>query len=341
MVLVLAFDFIEFFRRHRIEYATSGPSVTKNNVAIKCVFCGGADHSMHMGVSLLGKGWRCWRNPGEHKGRHPFRLVKALLGCSTAEAIRITGSSQVLTSTDLLERVRGLLEPEEIDEEEREPPTLPPVFRHLTDNFPASRPYREYLAKRGYNDVQWLDRMGVLYASRGAWKGRVLFPVYQYGKLVSWSGRTIWPDDDLRYRTLSVDGEKAKRGGDRAAMAPINHCLLWHDHLLDADADTFVAVEGPFDALRVEQVASDDGVAVTCLFSALPTEAQVHLLYDLLPRFKHRYLLLDNDMFHTSWRTASQLAAIGLQPRFLPPDLKDPGDVGLTRDRLWSTLATN
>jgi hypothetical protein len=30
--------------------------------------------------------------------------------------------------------------------------------------------------------------------------------------------------------------------------------------------------------------------------------------------------------------------ATGLVPRFLPADLKDPGDVKLTRDRLWNVL---
>jgi hypothetical protein len=340
----LAFDFLEFFRRHRIEYATSGPSVTKNNVAIHCPFCGGSDHSQHMGVSLLGKGWRCWRNPGEHKGRHPFRLVRALLGCSTAEAMRITGSSHVPVSTDLLERVRGLLEPEEAGEEESEPPDLPATFRRLIDGLPASRPYREYLATRGYTDedLPWLDWLGLRYATRGAWKGRILFPVWVYGTLMSWTGRTIWPSEELRYRTLSIDPVKAKYGGDRPALGPINHNLLWHDRLLDSDANTLVAVEGPFDALRVMQVAGDDGVDATCLFSALPTEAQVNLLYDVLPRFKRSYLLLDNDMMHTSLRVGwDQLSAIGLEPRFLPRGLKDPGDVRLTRDRLWSALVTN
>jgi hypothetical protein len=301
----LAFDFIEFFRRHRIEYATSGPSVTKNNVAIHCPFCGGSDHSMHMGVSLLGKGWRCWRNPGEHKGRHPFRLVKALLGCSTAEALRITGSSHMPVSADLFERVKTLLDNDVVESTDAvmEPPTIPSTFRSLTDGLPASFPYCAYLAARGYGDedLEWLDVMGLRYASRGAWKGRILFPVHVYGKLVSWTGRTIWPSEELRYRTLSVDWQKAKYGGDSPALAPINHTLLWHDTFFDYEyEDTFVAVEGPFDALRVMQVTGrNDGVFVTCLFGALPTEAQINLLYDILPRFKRRYLLLDNDMMAT------------------------------------------
>jgi hypothetical protein len=345
MVRALAFDFVEFFRRHRIEYATSGPSVTKNNVAIHCPFCGGADHSQHMGVSLLGKGWRCWRNPAEHKGRHPFRLVKALLGCSTTEAMRITGTSHVPVSADLLERVKQLMEGDVIESEAEalEPPVMPSTFRHLNDGLPASFPYRTYLEARGYTDedLPWLDWLGLRYATRGAWKGRILFPVRVYGKLVSWTGRTIWPSEELRYRTLSVDWEKAKYGGDRPALTPINHSLLWHDSLLDADADTFVAVEGPFDALRVVQVAGDDGVFATCLFGSSPTDEQVNLLYDILPRFKHRYLLLDGDMMAASLRVADQLSATGLVPRFLPEDLKDPGDVKLTRDRLWDVLEKN
>ena len=339
------FDWPDFLRRHRIEYVTSGPSITKGNIAVACPWCGSADAGHHMGISLLGRGWRCWRNPAEHKGRHPFRLVRALLGCSTAEALRITGSTSVPTSTDLLEAVTDLLEPKEIVDE-REPPKLPETFRHLTDGYPASLPYRHYLDTRGYHDddLPWLDELGIRYATRGMWRGRILFPVYLYGQLVSWTGRTVWSADGLRYRTLSVDGEKARRGGDRPAVVPINHSLLWHDRLLDIDADTFVAVEGPFDALRIEKLARHDGVAATCLFGAVPTGPQLLLLYDLLPRFKHCYLLLDHDMSWRNYRLGSQLAATnklvaaGLAPRFLPSDLKDPGDIKMTRGRLWRVL---
>lgn len=330
----MAFDFTAFFRQYRINFVTHGPSITRGNVAIKCPFCLD-DPSEHMGVSTDGKGWHCWRR-GEHRGRSPVRLVQALLGCTTAEAIRITGHTKAPPPSDILGRVKELLHPEESVVADPDPPSFPQSFRHLDDGMPASRAYLEYLAKRGYgpHDLWWLDRQGLRYASHGPWKGRIVFPVRYADTLISWTGRSIWPAAYLRYRTLSIDHDKAKRDGDKPALAPINHYMLWYDELADADADTFVACEGPFDALRINWLGEGEGIVASCLFTNLPTEEQVELLHDLLPRFRRRFLLLDDDMLPQSLRVAAQFAALDLRPCFLPAGVKDPGSLAFDRDTL-------
>lgn len=339
----MSFDFINFFNQHAIEYMTSGPSVTRGNVAIHCPMCGSDDESHHMGVSVHGKGWRCWRRPDQHSGRSPVRLVQALLGCTLTEAIRIAGGPGRLPQ-DLLSQVTLLLNPEQQSSQPREGPALPQQFRRLISPYPSVQPYHRYLYRRGYDThdtevVQRLDDYGLRYASHGPWKGRIIFPVYFNERLMSWTGRTIFTDESLRYRSLSYDPDKAKRTGDQPAVEPINHFLLWYDRLLQADADTLVLVEGPFDALHVDFLGEQDGIVASCLFTATPTAEQMELLYDLLPRFKYKYLLLDNDMLPVTLRIASTLISLGLDARFMPSRIKDPGERDMTRKLLRRTLA--
>src|SRR6185436_20537355 len=86
----MAIDWRAFFRRHNIDYVTSGPNASKGRLQIKCPFCGQDDPSEHMGVSIRGKGWSCWRNAG-HRGVSSERLIQALLRCSSEEAKRLIG----------------------------------------------------------------------------------------------------------------------------------------------------------------------------------------------------------------------------------------------------------
>jgi hypothetical protein len=67
------------------------------------------------------------------------------------------------------------------------------------------------------------------------------------------------------------------------------------------------------------------------LFTNSPTTEQVDLLYDLVPRFENRYLLLDRDMFFMSVKVSSELSGLGLVPVLLPEGVKDPGELTATQ----------
>src|SRR6516162_5304184 len=106
------FSWEHFLDSRGIPYQTSGRNVARGNIVLHCPFCGSADESFHMEISVTGKGWRCFRRPGEHKGRNPTRLVQAILGCSFHNAALITGQSVYLPG-DFMERVKAQLTPEE------------------------------------------------------------------------------------------------------------------------------------------------------------------------------------------------------------------------------------
>jgi hypothetical protein len=316
----VTFDWTSFLNRHNIEYVTKGHSVSKDNIAIHCPFCGAADEGYHMAISLRGYGWHCWRNPQAHSGKSPIKLICALIDCSVEHAANLVGYKATDIPNDLLAQVRRLTgevipmpEPKVLD--------MPTEFKHLDNELPSSKPYVAYLRKRGFTD----DHIAILarppfdlrYCTMGEWMGRIIFPICEHGKLVTWTGRTIF-DVNLRYRTLSQSD----------ALGPISDHLLWYDMLRHTGAETIVMCEGPFDAAKITMLGQPHSVVGTCFFTMVPSRRQVGLLHELLPKFRRRILLLDQDTFPKSQRLLwSEFAHLDVERRALPTGIKDPGEI--------------
>lgn len=321
------FDWTRFLDQHSIDYVTQGPNVARGNVNVRCPFCGSEDQSHHLGISLNGQGWGCWRRP-DHRGKSPIRLVRALIGCSVEQARRIVGGSTFIPD-DFLAQVQSA-----VGREDGEAPSvgsleMPPEFRPFKD-LPSARLFVNYLRQRNFTDKQIFNLTtdyGLRYCTQGPYKGRVIFPVRFEKRLVCWTGRTVYPSVTIRYKTLSDDPEKAALDGMSPAIAPLNHFLLWYDDLLHADADTIYLVEGPFDALKVRVLGRREGITATCLFTAHETQEQAALLHELLPRFRNKFVMLDRAMFVGSVRIASSLVGLGVSPKMLPDRVKDPGEL--------------
>lgn len=323
------FDWQRFLDQHAIDYIVEGPNVARGNVNIHCPFCGTDDPSHHLGISLQGQGWGCWRRP-DHRGKSPIRLVRALLNCSLEQAQRIVGGTAHIPA-DFLSQVQVLTESAEREDEEVGDLEMPQEFRPFQKPMPISgRPHLNYLRGRNFTDYQiygLTKRYGVRFCTRGPYQGRIIFPIWFEKRLVCWTGRSISSSAVIRYKTLSDDPEKAAEEGLPPAVGPLNRYLLWWDDLRRTDADTIYVVEGPFDALKVRVLGHQEGVTATCLFTAHETVEQAELLHDLLPRFKHRFVMLDREMFAGSVRISRILAGLGVQPRVLPARVKDPGDL--------------
>lgn len=317
------FDWLNFLNQYNISFVTAGHSVSKGNVAVRCPWCSSEDPSTHMGISLDGKGWGCWRR-ADHRGRNPARLVQALLGCSQDRAREIVGYSDKLIGDDFLAQVMGRLsaavEPVKVGKL-----VLPDEFKPIKP-LPSAKPYIAYLKRRGFDPLA-LGDYDLRYCTRGPYHGRIIFPIYYRGELMTWSGRSIYPTEGQRYKVLSTKPERAAIEGYGLARASSNHLLLFYDMLVKSSADTLFVCEGPFDALKVMWLGRDSGIVATCLFTNSPTMEQVDLLYDLVPRFKRRYLLLDRDMFYVAIKTSSSLTGLELDPVMLPPGVKDPGEL--------------
>lgn len=325
----MAFDWEHFFDQYGIEYVKTGPNVARGDVNIKCPFCGSADPSHHMGVSVDGRGWSCWRNRHEHSGKSAVRLVIALLGCSAERARVIVGTSAPVLDESFLGSIQSSLSDEDADEHREERSLeLMDEFKPFRD-VPSAKIFINYLKGRNFTLQQILaltEDYDLHYATRGPFKGRIIFPIYHRRRLVNWTGRSVYPGVDLRYKTLPTEYEAALDGGVPQAAASIGQHILWYDDLMRIDCDTLVLVEGPFDALKVNVLGYSEGICSTCFFTATPSDAQIDIFHDLLPRFKRRFFIPDEGAEAMSLTTAARLRTLDVETRYLTKGVKDPGD---------------
>jgi hypothetical protein len=325
----MTFDWQAFLSHNAIAYSTAGGNVARGHIVIHCPFCGSEDESQHMEIHLQGRGWRCFRRPREHKGRDPTKLVQALLRCSWGVAASITKQS-IHVDQDFMETVNRLVHPP--GKPMAKKLSLPNEFLPFGTGLPSSKLAYRYLENRGYSKKQ-IDRLtynfGIRYCSRGPYDGRIVFPVYHERKLVTWTGRTVYPSVTLRYKTLSTDPEKADLEGLPPAIGAITEFLLWYDDLKKSFSRTICLVEGPFDALRVAILGHAYGIDATCFFTMQPSVSQLNLLHEILPKYKRRYLLLDQGTLPTALRVVGQLDSLGVLVKQVPSGVKDPADMDL------------
>lgn len=321
------FDWLLFFDQRGIEYATSGPNVGRGHIAVKCPFCGAADHSEHMSIALSGAGWRCLRNPQEHRGRSPIALIRALTGCSMEEAQRIVGIAPATPSAGLFGKVKALLAPELDDGPPANLPE-PPEFRLLSDK-PSARPFMQYLERRGFYRKFLLregERLGLRYAVRGPFGGRIMFLVRDGGALVTWTGRTLSPRQPIRYKELPADAESAESIGLPPASVPLHSCLLWQDEFATSKAPVLCLVEGPMDALKLRMLARGS-VLPTAMFTNALSDSQIGRLRMAVSRFESCVLLLDRGAENRAINARRTLTALGVEVRWLPDGVDDPGEL--------------
>lgn len=319
------FDWLSFFQRNAIEYVERGPNVARGNVNIRCPFCND-DPSHHLGVALDGAGWGCWRRR-DHRGRSPIRLVMALLRCDFETARSVVGSDASLPA-DFMSQVSGLITSNTVTPAQKSPDLcMPAEFKAFHHELPSARPFVAYMVRRGFTPrcvMNSTRRFGLRYATQGDFAGRIVFPVMQDGKLITWTGRSIYADAHLRYKALGM--QRPDKPRDVWARDAIINRLLWYDDLLRDKADTLFLVEGPFDALKVRVLGRRHGVTATCFFTAAPSPAQIDLLNNLIPRYRHCVLLLDRGTLATSLQVLTFLRPLGVRVANVPDHLKDPGE---------------
>lgn len=203
---------------------------------------------------------------------------------------------------------------------------MPDEFKPFKDTWSA-QPFIKYLEGRGIDTHRITRRWGVRYCTRGHFRGRVIFPVYHEGNLVSWTGRTVYKGERRRYMALPHDPDKAARIGMTPAVAPISHFLLWFDAILESGAETLIGVEGPMDALKINLLGWPE-IAATCFFTSSPSEQQVALLARLRKRFKRRFIISDAEMPHTALRLVmTRLSHLKFRAVRLPPGVEDPAEL--------------
>jgi len=308
------FDWIQFLNRHRIEYVTSGPNVARENINIRCPFCGHADPSHHLGIHLETGVWGCWRNKA-HRGsfqRAP-RLIAALLGCSYYEAENILGSTEPATGRiEDFDRIIGNFSVDPPDNQEKmQPLKLLKGFKKVSSSG-FGRRFVKYIIQRGFlrpHIKALVSSYGLRYCMVGRWKHRLIFPIHmERNVLVGWTGRSI-TKAKIRYQTLSHNLDKANLTGDPPALMNIKHTLFNYPELLAQEGKKLYITEGPMDALKIDFYGRKKGVRATCLFSSSATEEQCLLIQSLMQKYHEIYVFLDVGELHNMMNIASSLSS--------------------------------
>jgi hypothetical protein len=295
-------DWQGFLADNNIHFVTSGPNTKRGEVSVRCPWCGQDDPSEHLGINLSNDFWGCHRNPA-HRGKSKTYLIRGLLHCSKAQA-ELTLRQYEQADPDTLEQALAALHgTPEAPKARPEALTLPPEFKPLTGKF------RRYLAWRGFTDP---TSVGSLYnlkcATTGRWKDRLIFPVYQSGKLVAWTGRALGnPVNAPRYLSTSNAIKSA----------------IYNEDELVRGGETLFVTEGPIDALKVDYYGRNLNSRATCVFGTSITIDQISILKHVAKRFRRVVLLFDPEAVETAFDMSEWLphALVGQ----LPAGAEDPG----------------
>jgi DNA primase len=252
---------------------------------INCPFCSLDTDRFRMGINLLHNYCSCW-NCG---GKSLASVLQGTLGISFREADKLLKGIAKKRKPEAETPIYGTyLEPGDI----RELDLLPQ--------------HRAYLKDRGYtpNTLQTLwDIEGIGIAPRFSW--RLFIPIYQHGKKVSWTTRSLSKDKNKKDKYISA--------------APFEESFP-HKHLLygeDYCRNTCIVCEGPLDAWKI-------GPGAVATFGLSYTSQQL----ERIVKYPTRVICFDNE--HNAQKVARQLAdRLSVFPGEtynIQLDSKDPGE---------------
>lgn len=321
-------DVVAILNRLQIPYRSSGQNVAKGNVVVNCPWCGGADSSGHMGINATTGYWGCWRNR-LHRGKSLPRLLVQLAGITYDAAFQLTGRRVAPQADDFMQAIEALKAgPVEETQKPRKGIKLLPEFRAIYPDGPT-RVFHDYLVdERGWGRLT--DRVITHYNLRCAFRGpyaqRIIIPIYEHDRIVSWTGRSIRKDAGIRYLSLSEQADENK--GLPAATHSLKDLLLDLDDLASGGR-VLIIVEGPFDSMLFDVYAQRYDCRVTCVFGLSMTDRQVSLIREVADGFDRIAILFDHDAGGNAMELADALADVRPDVWFLPENVKDPGELSL------------
>ena len=311
-------DWIRFLEENNVHYVTRGPNTKKGEVSIQCPMCGDADPSEHLGVNLQSEKWGCHRDQS-HRGKSARTLIKALLGCSSTQAGLIV-KQYSHSDPDGLEAALSVLEADSrgtINHEEDlvkliTQQKLGPQF-HSFNQIKVrgiTRRFYDYLGDRGYdNPMEVIQHYDLRCALTGRYKDRIIIPIRLNEELLGWTSRALGsPRTAPRYLASNED---------------VKTTIFNYDELKEGGNRLFI-VEGPFDAIRVDNFGRHMGVRATCTFGTSVTISQIALLRALVSKYDQAWVLFDKG----AEGPAENLAEwVNRKTARLPHGCDDPGEL--------------
>lgn len=233
------FDIKRLCNDYNIDYAKSGKHARPGWINISCPFCSG--HSgFHGGFNIEDSYYNCHRC-----GNHYLPKVIAVL----------TGANQNIT-IDLIKKYSTISEPLNQQEIRKKAPSkiiFPADTKQLA--FRA----KQYLINRKFDAEELENTWGLLSTSHiGFYKNRILAPIYQRQKLVSYQTRDITDKHPQKYLACFQDEEIIQH----------QHCLYGLDQAIIRKC---IVVEGITDVWRL-------GPGVVATFGIDFTRQQARLI---------------------------------------------------------------
>lgn len=229
-------------------------------VSLACPFCG--DTGTHLGFNTEKEYFNCFKC-----GWHPLiETIAVLADCSKWQAADAVGRAREGRHAYRQHHVKfaHLRTPQKVE--------LPYGVVPLSDNYT----HLAYLNRRGFSPdkAREIAKTYNLWAAGpiGDYKLRIIFPIYHYSRLVSFTGRDITDKSKMRYKACKKELE----------CRSLKHCLYAADL---SKEDYVVVTEGPLDAIRL-------GPGAVATFGTEFTWQQVRQLAD---RWRYRFVAFDPD----------------------------------------------
>lgn len=247
---------------YAIPFVASGPELGRGWIGIQCPFCGDDKH--HLGYNENKNLLTCWKcGP-----KRMFPTLKKLLNVSNEEIQRIIKNYGVF------------VEDSKIDKPIAKNLVLPKEFGELRET------HREYLKTRGFDPDNIISHWNILGTGNKCpgYENRIIIPIYQNGKLVSFHSRDITGKASIPKKACKSENE----------VVHFKDTLYGYDRV---KSNTVIVSEGPFDVWRW-------GYGAVCTWGIKFTEKQV----DLLSTFKNIFIIFDSASETNAEKQASEQA---------------------------------
>lgn len=242
------FDTLSYLIKRGIPYRTEGKDVSSNWIGVACPFCKD-DPETHLGINMSDSRFQrnfisCWRCG---KKGNIYDLIKIIERCSHDRIISIIEKYQDRSLIHLM-RERPII---------RKDPNSSIILPEFSKEFLDC--HLNFLKKRRYDPEYVIDKYD-LYACgyTGKYKYRIIIPVYQEGKMVTFIAKDVTELAEESYLALS----------QAESIMFSKECVYGID---DLTGTTGAIVEGTFDQWRI-----GDGALAT--FGVEFTTAQLLIL---------------------------------------------------------------
>jgi len=244
-------NFQNFCDDYSIQIAKSGKHHRPGWINFQCPFCAG-HAGFHGGVNIQKSYYNCHRC-GFHSMQ---KLIVKLIGVNYHEAKNII--KKYSTSTNNLQTTQHKAK-------------LPSQIK-LPGTKLLTKKAKQYLINRKFNPDKLASTWGLLSTSHtGFYKNRILAPIYQNHKLVSYQCRDITGKGSQKYLACHQDEEIKQH----------QHCIYGLDHA----SDNCIIVEGITDVWRL-------GIGAVATFGISFTKQQAQLI---AMNFKRAFIMFDSD----------------------------------------------